>query len=63
MPTQNSVDYDAMGLPVTVERILLAKQRDAGADVSALAREIDELVYALYDLTDEEKALVQATAN
>ena len=29
------------------------------ADVSALEREIDELVYALYALTPEEKALVQ----
>ena len=45
-----------------VERILSAKQCDAGADVSALEREIDELVYALYGLTEEEKALVQSTA-
>jgi hypothetical protein len=45
-----------------VERILSAKQGDAGADVSALEREIDELVYALYGLTAEEKALVQAAA-
>jgi adenine-specific DNA-methyltransferase len=43
-----------------VDRILAAKQRDAEADVSALEREIDELVYALYGLTPEEKALVQA---
>jgi hypothetical protein len=45
-----------------VERILSAKQRDAGADVSGLERELDELVYALYGLTPEEKALVQAAA-
>ena len=45
-----------------VERITSAKQRDAGADVSALEREIDELVYAFYGLTEEEKALVQSTA-
>ena len=45
-----------------VKLILAAKQRDAGADTSALEREIDELVYALYGLTAEEKALVQATA-
>ena len=32
------------------------------ADTSALEREIDELVYALYGLTPEEKALVQAAA-
>jgi len=54
------------------DRILAAKQRDAGADTSALERELDELVYALYlpaprlrqagGLTPEEKALVQAAA-
>jgi hypothetical protein len=45
-----------------VERILSAKQRDAGADVSALERELDELVYALYALTPEEIKIVQGTA-
>ena len=44
------------------KRDFSAKQRDAEADTSALEREIDELVYALYDLTPEEKALVQAAA-
>ena len=53
-----------------VERILSAKQRDvglrsrasspqAGADVSAWERELDELVYALYGLTPEEIKLVE----
>ena len=53
-----------------VERILSAKQRDvglrseassrqAGADVSAFEREIDDLVYALYGLTPEEIQLVE----
>ena len=46
-----------------VEQILSAKQRDAGADVSTLEREIDELVYALYGVTDEEKSIVQGVAN
>ena len=42
-----------------VERILSAKQRDASADVSALERDLDELVYALYALTPEEIQLVE----
>ena len=42
-----------------VNRILAAKQRDAGADVSALKREIDELVYGLYGLTPEEIQVVE----
>jgi adenine-specific DNA-methyltransferase len=45
-----------------VDRILAAKQRDAEADTSALEREIDELVYALYGLTTEEKDIVKAAA-
>lgn len=45
-----------------VERILAAKQRDAGADVSALEREIDALVHALYALTPEEIQLVESPA-
>jgi methylase of polypeptide subunit release factors len=42
-----------------VERILSAKQRDAGADVTALERELDELVYALYALTPDEIKIVK----
>ena len=45
-----------------VDRVLLAKQRDAKADVSALEREIDELVYALYGLTPEEIQIVEGAA-
>jgi hypothetical protein len=41
------------------DRILAAKQRDTEADTSALEREIDELVYALYALTPEEIQLVE----
>ena len=41
------------------DRILAAKQRDAKADVSALERELDELVYALYGLTPEEIKIVE----
>jgi hypothetical protein len=45
-----------------VDRILAAKQRDAEADVSALEREIDQLVYALYGLTPEEIQIVEGAA-
>ena len=45
-----------------VDRILAAKQRDAVADVSALEREIDQLVYALYGLAPEEIQIVEAAA-
>ncbi len=45
-----------------VERILAAKERDAGADMSAWERETDPLVYALYGLTPEEIQLVEEAA-
>ena len=45
-----------------VDRIIAAKQRDAGADVSALEREIDQLVYALYGLTPDEIKIVEDSA-
>ena len=38
------------------------KGHDAEADTSALERETDELVYALYGLTKEEKDIVKAAA-
>jgi hypothetical protein len=41
---------------------LPAKHRDAGVNVSALEREIGELVYALYGLTPEEIKLVEERA-
>ncbi len=40
-----------------VNRILVAKAKDA--DVTALEREIDELVFALYGLTPEEIKIVK----
>ncbi|MDP2896741.1 MAG: hypothetical protein Q8Q12_09305 [bacterium] len=43
-------------------RELAAKWRDAGADTTALKREIDRLVYELYGLTDEEIAIVEEKA-
>jgi hypothetical protein len=45
-----------------VERVLSAKQQDAGADVSALEREIDPLVYALYGMTTDEITIVEDSA-
>jgi len=42
-----------------VNRILAAKRRNPGADVTTLEREIDRLVYALYCLTPAEIKLVE----
>lgn len=42
-----------------VSQILTATEQDPNADVSGLERQIDELVYELYGLTDEEIAIVE----
>ncbi|MDO5319952.1 MAG: Eco57I restriction-modification methylase domain-containing protein [bacterium] len=42
-----------------VDRILAAKKIDPTADTSALESEIDQLVYKLYGLTEEEIAVVE----
>jgi hypothetical protein len=42
-----------------VEKILSAKKKNAAADISDLEKQIDELVYKLYGLTDEEIAVIE----
>ena len=42
-----------------VDKVTAAKHADQNADTSNLENEIDKLVYALYDLTTEEKAIVE----
>lgn len=44
-----------------VDRILSLKKSAPSADTTALEAEIDELVYDLYGLTEEEKAIVRAS--
>ncbi|MDP3028900.1 MAG: hypothetical protein Q8O04_05300 [Deltaproteobacteria bacterium] len=44
-----------------VDQILTAKQKDPNADTSALEKQIDEMVSALYGLTPEEIAIVEGT--
>jgi hypothetical protein len=36
-----------------VDQILTAKKNDPNADTSVLERQIDEMIYALYDLSPE----------
>ena len=46
-----------------VDQILAAKGTDPDANVSELEKEIDQIVYLLYDLTDEEIAIVEEAEN
>ena len=43
-----------------VDQILDAKRANLETDISDLEKKIDKLVYALYDLTDDEVAIVEA---
>lgn len=55
------VDTRSQEIEEKVTQILSLKQLDSGADTSALEAEIDRLVYQLYDLTNEEIAIVEGS--
>jgi len=50
---------DEAAIVSLVDRILAAKKKDPEADTTALEAEIDQLVYKLYGLTEEEIAIVE----
>ncbi len=50
---------ETQSIESVVTRILEAKRANPQADVSAWERDIDQMVYALYGLTEEEIALVE----
>ena len=60
LPIPPATPEDRKAVEGLVKRILQARQRDNGADVETLEQELDELIYALYDLTPAEIKLVQA---
>ncbi|MFN2511731.1 MAG: Eco57I restriction-modification methylase domain-containing protein [Pyrinomonadaceae bacterium] len=62
IPIKRISPHEQMRFIKLVDRILAAKQRDVQADTSALELEIDRLVYRLYELTDDEIAIVEGNA-
>ena len=58
MPVPNDVALVKKTVEDCCAKILAAKKADPAADTSALEAEIDQLVYKLYGLTDEEIAVV-----
>jgi hypothetical protein len=46
-------------LEVLIDQILLVKKENPDADTSKLETEIDQLVYKLYGLNEEEIAIVE----
>ena len=45
-----------------VEKILAAKKKNTSADTTKLEKEIDEIVYEIYGLTEEEKTIVEGNS-
>lgn len=58
-PIPNAPIYDRQSLISLVDQILTLKQKDPNVDTTSLEREIDRLVYKLYELTPEEIAIVE----
>jgi len=59
-PTNESIVKQIEAL---VDKILAAKNQNPQADTSQLEREIDQLVYKLYDLTEEEIKIIEGGYN
>ncbi|MFZ3089762.1 MAG: class I SAM-dependent DNA methyltransferase [Nitrospirota bacterium] len=63
IPIANFSQATKIGFAKIVDQILTAKQKDPDADTSALEKQIDEMVYELYELTPEEIAIVEGRNN
>ena len=61
LPIPNVASEKQTPIIELVNQILDAKHTSPNADTSALENEIDNLVYALYDLTSEEIAIVEGS--
>jgi len=59
IPIPKISNWDQHPVVTLVDQILAAKQKDPDADTSALEKQIDQMVYTLYDLTSEEIAIVE----
>ena len=55
----NNTASDQRSIAKIVERIIAKKSMNPSADVTSLEREIDRIIYSLYDLTPAEVALVE----
>ncbi|MFM6814804.1 MAG: Eco57I restriction-modification methylase domain-containing protein, partial [Dolichospermum sp.] len=63
LPIKEPTETEELLLETIVNQILTAKKSDPKADTTALEAEIDQLVYQLYGLTEEEIQIVEAKTN
>lgn len=60
IPLKKPSNSSSKAVVSLVDEILAAKSRNARADTSKLEREIDRVLYELYELTPEEQAIIEA---
>ena len=58
-PLPSIDDGVKINLEMLVDKILFSKEANPKADTSKIEKEIDRLVYELYELTDEEIAIIE----
>jgi type II restriction/modification system DNA methylase subunit YeeA len=63
LPIKEPTETEELLLEKIVNQILTAKKSDPKADTTALEQEIDQFVYQLYGLTEEEIQIVEAKTN
>lgn len=56
---ENILEAQQQKIIAIVDQILSIKKSDSSADTTALESKIDQLVYKLYNLTDEEIKIVE----
>lgn len=61
IPVPDASAVEQTAIVSLVQKILAAKRRNPDADTAEWEREIDEVVYDLYGLTKEERALVEGS--
>ncbi|WP_228020096.1 hypothetical protein [Sphaerospermopsis sp. LEGE 08334] len=59
LPIKEPTEIEELSLENLVDQILNAKKLDPNADTTALEREIDQMVYQLYELTPEEIKIIE----
>ncbi len=59
IPIRNASPADQKTISKLVDKILSEKAKDTEADTSNLEKQIDDLVYKLYDLTEEEIKIIE----
>jgi adenine-specific DNA-methyltransferase len=59
LPLINPIEDSQIAISSLVSKIIETKKQNPTADITALENQIDQLVYQLYDLTEEEIKIVE----